>query len=87
MFNDFGDVAFHATFVGGEGIFTTDRLLTQIGDTVDGTTIASFGIPSLIGFPSMNNSGGVVFWAELSSGSRAVHPHPILVRLRLATAE
>jgi len=61
--NNNGDVAFRGLFSGGEGIFTQNSLIAEIGDGIGGKTFTS------VADPSINNNGDVAFSGGFSGGS------------------
>jgi hypothetical protein len=66
--NDFGAVAFVASFAGGSnwGIFAQNCLVVRVGQSIQGKTLLS------VGKPVLNNAGQVGFLAYFSDGSEAI---------------
>ena len=62
-FNDNADIAFRAGFAGGEGIFTQNALIAATGDIIDGKQVTR-----ILGAPTINNRGDIVFQAIFSDG-------------------
>ena len=60
VINSSGQIAYHATFTGGEGIFLDNQLVAELGDTIGGNTIDLFVGNSI----TLNDSGTAAFYAR-----------------------
>ena len=62
--NNSGNVAFHAGFAGGEGIFTPTSLLVEVGQAIDGVVLTSIG-----GLEGYTNTGHTIFSGGFAGGT------------------
>lgn len=64
--NSAGEIAFIGVTASGRGIFTQDRVIAEVGDSLLGSTISS------VSAPVINDQGQIAFYAGLANGVDAL---------------